>query len=63
VAVTFKWNHMRVCRVHRELELNWRIKPRNRLVRDKPETLGVPDAINKVWSMDSMHDRIAPHWE
>ena len=35
-----------------------RIKPRKRLVRDKPEPLSVPLAINKVWSMDFMHDQL-----
>lgn len=55
---SFKWNHKRVYRVYRELELNLRIKPRKRLVRDKPETLTVPHAINEVWSMDFMHDQL-----
>lgn len=38
----FPWNHKRVYRVYRELELNLRIKPRKRLVREKPEPLYVP---------------------
>jgi putative transposase len=54
----FKWNHKRVYRIYRELELNLRIKPRKRLVREKPEPLAVPDAINEVWSMDFMHDQL-----
>jgi len=37
------------------LELNLRIKPRKRLVRDKPQALTVPSRINEVWSMDFMH--------
>jgi putative transposase len=38
--------------------LNLRIKPRKRLVRDKPEALTVPLAINQVWSIDFMHDQL-----
>ena len=52
------WNHKRVYRIYRELELNLRIKPRRRLVREKPEALAVPDAINQCWSMDFMHDQM-----
>ena len=55
----FSWNHKRVYRIYRELELNLRIKPRKRLVRAKPEPLAVPDAINDCWSMDFMHDQLA----
>ena len=54
----FAWNHKRVYRIYRELELNLRIKPRKRLVRDKPQPLSVPEAINQVWSMDFMHDQL-----
>jgi len=54
----FKWNHKRVYRIYRCLELNLRIKPRKRLVRAKPEALSVPAAINEVWSMDFMHDQL-----
>jgi len=54
----FKWNHKRVYRIYKELELNLRIKPRKRLNREKPEPLSVPDAINQVWSMDFMHDQL-----
>lgn len=54
----FHWNHKRVYRIYRELELNLRIKPRKRLVRQKPETLAVPEAINECWSMDFMHDQL-----
>ncbi len=55
----FKWNHKRVYRIYRKLELNLRIKPRKRLVRDKPEPLSVPQNINEVWSMDFMHDQLS----
>jgi putative transposase len=54
----FVWNHKRVYRIYRELELNLRIKPKKRLVRERPEPLSVPEAINQVWSMDFMHDRL-----
>ena len=54
----FTWNHKRVYRIYRELELNLRIKPRKRLVRQMPEPLTVPAAINQVWSMDFMHDQL-----
>lgn len=54
----FRWNHKRVYGVYRELELNLRIKPRRRLVRDKPEPLTVPETCNEVWSIDFMHDQL-----
>lgn len=53
------WNHKRVYRIYRELELNLRIKPRKRLKREKPDELAVPEAPNLVWSMDFMADRLA----
>ena len=40
----FQWNHKRVYRIYRELELNLRIRPRKRLIRAKPEALAVPEA-------------------
>ena len=55
----FKWNHKRVYRIYKELELNLRIKPRKRLNREKPEPLAVPNSINEVWSMDFMHDQLS----
>jgi putative transposase len=55
----FPWNHKRVYRIYRELELNLRIKPKKRLVRDTPKPLAVPEHINTVWSMDFMHDQLA----
>ena len=54
----FEWNHKRVYRIYRELELNLRIKPKKRLVREKPEALAVPETINECWSMDFMHDQL-----
>ena len=55
----FGWNHKRVYRIYKELELNLRIKPRKRMNREKPEPLTVPQAINEVWSMDFMHDQLS----
>ena len=52
------WNHKRVYRIYRELELNLRIKPRKRLKREKPDDLVVPEQPNEVWSMDFMADRL-----
>jgi putative transposase len=55
----FGWNHKRVYRVYRELELNLRIKPRKRLVREKPDKLVVPEYPNDTWSMDFMADNLS----
>ena len=55
----FTWNHKRVYRIYRELELNLRIKPRKRLVRERPEPLAVPEQPNQTWSMDFMADQLA----
>jgi putative transposase len=55
----FSWNHKRVYRIYRELELNLRIKPHKRIKRDKPETLAVPKVPNDTWSMDFMADNLS----
>lgn len=55
-AKGYGWNHKRVYRIYKELELNLRIKPKRRIKRDKPEVLYVPTSQNVVWSMDFMHD-------
>jgi len=49
-------NHKRVYRRYRESELNLRIKPKKRIIREKPEPLVVPETVNDSWSMDFMHD-------
>lgn len=46
-------------RIYRKLELNLRIKPKKRLLRERPEPLAVPEIINEVWSMDFMHDQLS----
>jgi putative transposase len=53
------WNHKRVYQIYRQLELNLRIKPKNRLVRKKPIPLAVPERMNEVLSMDFMRDQLA----
>lgn len=55
----YGWNHKRVYRIYRELELNLRIKPKKRIVREKPQPLTVPKAMNESWSMDFMHDSLS----
>ena len=54
----FAWNHKRIYRIYRELELNLRIKPKRRIEREKPQPLEVPLAPNEMWSMDFMHDQL-----
>lgn len=55
----YGWNHKRVYRIYRELELHLRIRPKRRMVREKPEMLAVPADCNQVWSMDFMRDQLA----
>lgn len=55
----FGWNHKRVYRIYKELELNLRIKPKRRLVREKPLPLTDPQGPNECWSMDFMHDQLS----
>ena len=52
----YVWNHKRVYRTYRLLELNQRIKPKRRLMREVPQPLAVPKSINQVWSMNFLHD-------
>ena len=52
------WNHKRIRRVYRDLELNLRIKPKKRLPARHPRPLAVPASVNKSWSMDFMRDSL-----
>ena len=54
----YRWNHKRIYRIYRELELNLRIKPKKRLIKEKSDDLTVPGKLNQVWSMDFMHDQL-----
>ncbi len=51
----YPWNHKRIYRIYKYLELNLRIKPKKRLCREPPQALSVPEGINEVWSLDFMH--------
>lgn len=55
----YPWNHKRVYRIYRELELNLRIKPKKRIVRERPAPLAVPPHVTHTLSMDFMHDQLA----
>jgi hypothetical protein len=44
------WNHKRVYRIYRQLELNLRIKPRKRLIRQVPQPLTQPSSAGQGWS-------------
>lgn len=55
----FSWNHKRVYRIYRELELNLRIKPKKRIIRAIPEPLAQPQKPNESWSMDFMHHQLS----
>lgn len=55
----YSWNHKRVYRIYRALELNLRIKPKRRLKREYPGELSEPTAPNQVWSMDFMSDQLS----
>ena len=55
----YRWNHKRVYRVYKDLELNLRIKPKKRLPSRNPKPLIVPRVPNESWSLDFMTDGLA----
>lgn len=52
------WNHKRVHRIYRELNLHLRRKGKRRLPSRKPVRLEVQTAANLCWSMDFMSDSL-----
>lgn len=53
-----RWNHKRVYRVYKELELNLRIKPKRRLPSRNPVPLDQAQQPNDCWSLDFMSDSL-----
>mgnify|MGYP001180887737 CR=1 FL=1 len=54
----YKWNHKRVRRVYRLLNLNMRRRGKKRLPTRHPMPLCVPDHANECWSTDFMSDSL-----
>lgn len=54
----YGWNHKRVRRVYRELQLNLRAKPKKRLPKRHPVPLAQPASSNISWSVDFMRDNL-----
>ena len=54
----YRWNHKRVQRIYRELQLNLRVKPKKRLPSRQPTPLVQPETTNESWSVDFMSDSL-----
>ncbi|OBT09343.1 transposase [Vibrio sp. UCD-FRSSP16_10] len=54
----YKWNHKRVHRIYRSLNLNMRRRKKKRLPTRNPMPLCVPEKVNICWSMDFMSDSL-----
>ena len=53
-----KWNHKRVYRVYKDLELNLRIKPKKRFPSRESTPLDTGQRPNDCWSLDFMSDNL-----
>lgn len=53
-----RWNHKRVYRVYKELELSLRIKPKKRFPSRNPVPLDDAQQPNDCWSLDFMSDSL-----
>lgn len=53
------WNHKRIGRVYRQLQLHLRVRPKKRVPARRSKPLMVPDTTNICWSVDFMHDSLA----
>ncbi len=54
----FRWNHKRLRRVYRLLQLNVRRSAKKRLPQRVQQPLAQPTSFNQVWSMDFMSDAL-----
>jgi len=52
------WNHKRIRRVYRALNLHVRVKPKKRFPKRDPQPLEIPSQANVSWSLDFMADSL-----